>query len=634
MWENCCHTCIIPVDSKSHLFNNNMGKLRFTLTYILFWFIIVFSCILAENFAFFSSDHMGGMNVSSLIMLSMLIMFMLVIYYLYERKHNKVSIDKVLLPIIAIFGLVCIITILWQGDRTFTNPETLQETSIKFSANEKLCYVLQVIVWCGVLYGLLFVNNRYAISRNWTRWLSFIYIAGIFICSIVDIFLEHGRIASLFNDKEDLPLQFIIYNSNVWGHLLLVALLSCVVMNIKKFNPIYYILMFFFQTMIVFTSCATATFVGCAVLVLYSLYEILALINHQRKKSMILLVIFISAVVAFAVIFTVLVINKVPVVSDFWDFVRDRIIHKDYGTLTSRTGIWTSIMNLLGENPRDVIFGLGYKTGNAIFTKYYEIVDGGFAARSAHNGFFEIFLRHGIVGLLFYVAGLSVFVVGFIKLWKKHQYRIACLYSLCFVGLLVHSVAESTMFFTPNTGGTYATFIFFLPVANASKEKYFEELKKDLEENKQEPMVFFHKDVFYFVCLASIGLMIATASLLLTPYGILHFPVVLSIALFFAVSSMTSMQLGKKTSTSYFTPIRYHFIPMIIVLAFGLLFGVTWRFILTLDLFTAILFVIFLFVIYNLALAIFDKNQKLEFIKYCDYKFGQLLKKVSCEDSK
>ena len=124
-----------------------MGKLRFTLTYVLFWFIIVFSCLLAENFAFFSADHLAGMSVDSLIMLSLFVIFLLVVYYIRERTKNGITFDKILLPIIAIFCLVSIATVWWQGDHTFVDAAN-NIVTVSFSVPEKISVTLQIIIWC------------------------------------------------------------------------------------------------------------------------------------------------------------------------------------------------------------------------------------------------------------------------------------------------------------------------------------------------------------------------------------------------------------------------------------------------------------------------------------------------------
>ena len=98
-----------------------MGKLRFTLTYLLFWFAIIFSCLLAENFSLFTNDHMGGMELGSLYLLSFFTILLLVFYYVLERKYNRIKLDTVLLCVILTFGLISVLTVCFQGTRTFAD---------------------------------------------------------------------------------------------------------------------------------------------------------------------------------------------------------------------------------------------------------------------------------------------------------------------------------------------------------------------------------------------------------------------------------------------------------------------------------------------------------------------------------
>ena len=85
------------------------------------------------------------------------------------------------------------------------------------------------------------------------------------------------------------------------------------------------------------------------------------------------------------------------------------------------------------------------------------------------------------------------------------------MYGICFLGLLAHSITESTMFFAPNIEGTFITIVFFLPVANATKDKYFTELNNDLQNqaivlNKPNKL-----DVLQFSFKALVGLLTAFA---------------------------------------------------------------------------------------------------------------------------
>ena len=459
-----------------------MGKLRYTLTFVLFWFIIIFSCFLAENFNLFAAEHMEGMSVESLITLSFCIILALVFYYFREHKKNGLTLDKVLLPIITIFGLACIATVWWQGDRTFIDPNSGAETVISFTAYDKISFTMQIIVWCAVLYGILFAANRYSISRKWLKWLTYAFTAGVLLCTLVDIVIEFKDIIAICsNTYTGSGLSFIIYNSNVWANIILVALFCCIVLSLKKFNVFYYILMVHFLIMIVLTSSTTCTLISFAVIIIYTLYDILSQIKTRTRWAARMFFIYLMVLLTVFGLFAIMISLNVPLFVNIWSFLNNHIFKKDYSTLTSRTGIWASVFDLLCEHPQDLIFGLGYRTGNTIFSSYFANQSGGFFARSAHNGLVEIILRHGLFGACLYIVLLSTFGAGLIKLCKKQQYRVAFMYGICFLGLLAHSITESTMFFAPNIEGTFITIVFFLPVANATKDKYFAELNNDLQ---------------------------------------------------------------------------------------------------------------------------------------------------------
>ena len=618
-----------------------MGKLRFTLTYLLFWFIIVFSCLLAENFALFSSDHMGGMSIDSLIMLSMFVIFLLIVYYVRERNRNKITIDKVLLPIISIFGLISIATVWWQGDRSFLTLDN-DVVFVSFTVQEKVSFTLQIITWCAVLYGILFVFNRYSISRRWLKWLTFAYVIGVFACTLADIVMEFKDIIAIFtNTYTGGGLAFVIYNSNVWANIILVAVLSCIILSIRKFNPFYYSLMIHFFIMIVFSSCTTSVFISAIAIIAYTLYEILSKFKDRKRYAARLLFIYFSVLLTLLGFITMMISLDVPLFINLWSFMETHIFKKDYSTLTSRTGIWASVFHLLCEKPVDLIFGLGYKTGNAIFTKYYALQNGGFEARSAHNGIVEITLRHGLFGLLFYLSLLSTFFIGIVHLIKNKKYRVAYIYGICFLGALAHSFTESTMFFVPNIEGTYLTMIFFLPVVNASKEKYFVELNKDLQE-QNAPLVKPHRgDVLYFVGTFLLALIVAFATsfsirpIYSHPTLLVIYIIVASVATAALIGVfVTLILMSKKRGDSKLLFLGKEFIiPFASSVIVGSLVSLALQLNFTLDTFSILLFTIFVIFFYMIAFSIFYKKENNHLYAFFDVGFTKVLQTISREGS-
>lgn len=611
-----------------------MGKLKYTLTYILFWFAIIFSCMLAENFAFFSSDHMGGMNNDSLIMLSLFVIFVLAFYFYLEHKKNKVTFDKLLLSVIAVFGLISITTIWWQGTRVFDNPSIFYVESISFSVSDKLSYSLQVVIWCVVLYVLLFMFNRYSVSKKLLRWAPFVYVIGTAICAVIDIFIEFEDIVMILTNPTEYVkggMMFLLYNSNVWAMLLLISILSCIVLSIKRFNLFYYILMLFFFIMIVFTYSATSTFIGFLIIVIYTLYEIVSALRNNKRKGVFLLSTFVGIIVLTMSLLAIAIALKTSVGLSIVSYFDTNVLHKDYGTLTERRWIWSAIYHLLINDPVDFMFGCGYKTGNAIFAKYYEIMQLGTTIRSAHNGLFEIVLRHGIVGLLFYASAFIPFAIGVVKLVKQKQYRIAFIHSLCLFAIFGHSISESTLFFTPNIQGMYLTIVFYLPVTRYTKEKYFNELEEDLNKQQISDMVANKEMICQFISAMIMGLIVAfictfTTSYILTNSGVLlaYFIVigVLLIALFI-VPVVISVHGNKSINIM---PTNEHLFVLLLTLAIGMLTGAISHFIFTFDLFSTLLFTIFVFVLYIFGLHLLNEKNNYLLFSFFNSKFSKLIR--------
>ena len=608
-----------------------MGKLRFTLTYVLFWFVIIASCFLAENFNFFSAEPLNGMRPESLVTLSLLIICMLIFYYFRERDKNGMTIDKVLLPIIAIFGLVSIATVWWQGERSFADPSGSNIANVSFTPMQKTSITFQIVVWCAVLYGLLFTFNRYSISRKWLKWLLYVYVGAVLLFTIADVIMEFGDIIAICNNTyTGTGLSFIIYNSNVWANILLIAIFCCVILCMKKFKAYYYALMIHFFVMIVFSSCTTSVFVSAAVIIAYTLYEILSKLKTRTRWAARMLFIYLMILLTVFGFFAMMISLNVPLFVNLWSFVNNHIFRKDYSTLTSRTGIWASVFSILCKNPIDLIFGLGYRTGNEIFATYFaQMNGGGFFPRSAHNGIVEITLRHGLFGLSLYIALLSAFVAGIVKLIKNKQYRVAYMYGICFLGILAHSVTESTMLFVPNTEATFLTIVFFLPVANATKEKYFDELDDDLQRQPEVLTKPNKLDVLQFAFKTLLGLLVAFAfTFLLQPMHTMRRLVVLYIvatslvlialvAVAIILIKNKNFKFGKDT-----------WIPLGASAGFALIVYVL---LVPYDAFTTLLFTLFVIFFYMMMFSILYKKENNRLYAFFDEGFTRVLRTVSRE---
>lgn len=450
-----------------------MGKLKLSFISLLFFVIIFLSCFLAENFAFYSATQLDGLNRSSTLLIAALIILLLIVYYFVEHKHNGMKFDKILLPIVLVCSLLLTLTVLWQGPMTVTTTSGT-DVVVKFSLLDKGIIILQIIIWMAVLYAILFVNNRYNVIKNVAIIFMGTYFLFMFISAISDIFYEWPNLIAIFNGTYDKRgFSFIIYNPNVWGMLLLLGQLTCYVLSKKKFNLFFYLVSIFFFVSDVMTTCTTTVYIGAVLLITYTVFEVITFFKkEEKKKGIILLSSFFGSIALIAIICTILYQSRVMGFVNLWDYLAGDIFLKDYASMTHRTPIWNEVFKLVTTNPISFIFGLGFKTGNV----YLKTING---FRSAHNGYIEVLLRHGLLGLLVYFAGLGLFIYSLVILVKKKQYRFSFIYGLCFLAILVHAVTESTVLFTPNIQGCFLTLGFYLPVVNVLQEKRFTTLKEE-----------------------------------------------------------------------------------------------------------------------------------------------------------
>ena len=100
--------CIIHMDITFVYITYHMGRLRFTLTNIMFWIVLLLSCFLAENYALFTDAPRSGFDSFPLYFLTFAIIGLLVFYYITEHKKNGLTFDKILLPSFIMMGALMI----------------------------------------------------------------------------------------------------------------------------------------------------------------------------------------------------------------------------------------------------------------------------------------------------------------------------------------------------------------------------------------------------------------------------------------------------------------------------------------------------------------------------------------------
>ena len=470
--------CIIHMDITFVYITYHMGRLRFTLTNIMFWVVLLLSCFLSENYALFSNTPRSGFDSFPLYLLTFAIIGLLVFYYITEHKKNGLTFDKILLPCLIMIGSLMIWTIFRQGTRTFTNWNHDGTFEILFTFEERMLAALQVVIWMGLLYAIVFVYNRYRLNMESYRWIAKIYIILVLLFCLIDIFYEWGIIAGIFKGTYVGPgVKFVFGNANVWALVIFSGILTGLILSYKRFSWYYFSTMIAMFLYMIFTTSATCIYVSLIVMLLYPSYEVYKSIRANMRRGLKILIIYVSVWLVVIGLVALFIKVGIPMFANFWKFVDTSLLHKDFLTITGRTEIWKHIIDLLKQNPLDFIFGLGHQTGSKIYQTYNA---GAYAVKSAHNGVMEVFLRYGLLGVIIYGSMLlAVFFCLGIHI-KHKRYRFVIIYGLAYLALLAHSVAESTNFFTPNVGGVYFGMYFVLPILNVIQTRKFKELKDDV----------------------------------------------------------------------------------------------------------------------------------------------------------
>ena len=467
--------CIIPMRHHYRFIKNYMGKLRFTLTNIIFWIVLLLSCLLSENFAVLNSDPLKGFAVDSAFILTISIILLLALYYFLEHKKNKLTLDKVLLPSLGIAGLLLIFNVMRQDNRVFPNWDNTGTFSMAFSISDRLMASLQVVIWLAVIYAVVFVYNRFRLNKESLRWVGKIYLIASLLLCLIDAFMEGNIILSIFQGTNTSGgLQFLMGNANIWSLLIFGGFVTAVILSYKRFRWYYYVAMVSLYLFNFFTSCATTTYLCTGLIVIYSIFEIVSVFRTNRRFRIRYIALYLGIVASLVLTFAAFVWMKVPLFVNLWSFINNSLFHKEFATMTGRVDIWQKIFDLLKANPLDFIFGLGHKTGNKILVEYSTTI------RTAHNAIMEMFLRYGLIGACIYIGIVGLTIYALIKHIQKKHYRFAIIYGLCFAAIFCHSMTESTTLFTPNVGGLYFSFVFVLPILNIIQEKHMNELKQDV----------------------------------------------------------------------------------------------------------------------------------------------------------
>ena len=228
-----------------------MGKLRFSLTSIIFWVALALSCFLFEDINVFSQTSNSSIGNRSALIMSFSIIGLLVMYFALMYKKNNLKTDKVILALFGVFALL----LLWNTIRfdCFSYVEFWKNNdvvNIKYSAIDRLISASKLIIWLGLLYAILFSNNR---NQN-HKWLAKTFLAITLLFVIISVFTEWDKIAaSISGNLDGNAVSLFFGNGNVFGLIILSGIITALILLKDKFVWYYYAIMVLLSAFLFFT---------------------------------------------------------------------------------------------------------------------------------------------------------------------------------------------------------------------------------------------------------------------------------------------------------------------------------------------------------------------------------------------
>lgn len=455
-----------------------MGRIKFTLTNVLFYTIIILSCFFLENIALLTKNINQGFDNFTFFGFASLITILLIFYIVVEAIKNKTKINWVILSILLIL-YVCIISMTLIYKETTFGVHT-----VSFSPLEKVKAIIQLSLAFIIIYLCFTAYQSKIIKPRLLNIFLYTYVLVCLISIICSFFLDLSSYKAIFKDPtNNKGVASFYFNENTYGMSLLLGILSLFALNVYKKRWWNFLLMFIFLAFQLFSTCATSLLISLIALVIYIVFETFYRIHKHLKASITLIVIVLFLVVGIIIANSLLYSNNVDWAVNFNNFIDNHVLNKNIKTITGRTTIWKSVMDLLKDSPLHFAFGYGADISTKIFRANFAQENPILPPfTSTHNAYVEILLQGGIIGLVVYLGFMLYLIVVLIKLFFKKHFEFSFVYFICILSILASGWAESYIIFSPKTLGMFTGLSFVIPVLVLNKNYKKEKSNKSLAE--------------------------------------------------------------------------------------------------------------------------------------------------------
>ena len=447
-----------------------MGKYRFTFTNILFWVAIIASILVFENITFFEKGTaetfmLPGMQDPYFFMLFGIAAFCFVALILYETFFNRAKVNKLAL-VVCLTVLVCgIIGIYSFNGMTFSNGAA----PIVVTEWDKIKHVLSFVLFVLTVYSTVFYFNKNHPSIKRLRFLFLIIVLVTYFFVIYSIATEYRKYEMIANTKldEEIPhvsVQSLFQKSNMFAGFILMGICAAMGLNYFKKNPLSYISIIGFSIVQVFACSLTSIIITITGTLLYFLAEIIA--DFKKYKTgpvpFVKLTIVLIAYVAIILMFCLAQTYDVGAVTAFCRYLYRELSTSDFNSFTNRREIWEAAIGASNQNITTLLFGYGFRNSEYIVGGLMNVDD---HRISCHNGYLQLLLNFGVIGLVAFGVFVFVYLFSLIRLFRRHL-RFSLIFLIIGFSYFALATMESIIAFNANATGIIIGASFYLPVIN------------------------------------------------------------------------------------------------------------------------------------------------------------------------
>ena len=472
-----------------------MGKLRFTLVNLWFWAAMILMNFLTENLPL-AGSRSDGFGMTSLMIISLCAFLCMFMFYFINHKHNKITVDWLLLPAISFVGLIYLIAIWAARSTSYTFLDGTKTLNVEFTTFEKFRASVILVIFLIFTYAYMFMMKVNALRNRQFFWLIYAGIITAYISLIASIILEHDSYLLIFKTDSsgtipNISIQSFYSNKNYYGGVLFVGFLCCIAANYYKPNIFNYLSLIVLFIGTLASASMLPTIISIVALPIYLLEEIIRFAIKRKWLPCIYAIITTLVGLAIVLVFYFGSQNQWNGFVGLDQYISKVFSSKNFTTITGRVTIWQNIYKYIFDTPVYSIFGHGFMVSEknilAITAVMNNTTEG---VRTTHNGYVQIVFEYGLLGAFIYLCLMGFFIYSCIRLLLEKRFHFVFVYAFVVLCCSIYNMAESSSFFDSGVKEMFITITFVMPVIaeakSLSRRKKIEEIKAIKE--RTEPL--------------------------------------------------------------------------------------------------------------------------------------------------